>query len=159
MREWLAFNTFQHWPISLSNDFAIRLIKYGTSCCGHVTVTLFDIMSYIGYWHAFKFSHYICAGMWIEISVLWARLLHQMTKGNTGLSPYFWTTTWSVIGNNIWYDIKNDMIAIFLFPCCFNYHLKLHTFSHGIKSNRNKLKSVEHHLSPSISTLISLNGL
>ena len=34
--------------VGCSHDFAIRLIEYGTSCCGHVTVTLFDMMSYIG---------------------------------------------------------------------------------------------------------------
>ena len=39
---------FEHRPISLSHDFAIILIEYGTSCCGHVTVTLFDTMPYIG---------------------------------------------------------------------------------------------------------------
>ena len=84
---------------------------------------------------------------------------YQMTKRNTRLSPNFWSTTYSVIGNSIWYDLKNDMIAIFPFPCCFNYHLKLHLFSHEIKSNQNKLKIMGHHLSPSISTLILLNGV
>ena len=53
--------------------------------------------------------------VWIEISVLWARLLHQMTKGNTGLSPYFWPTTWSVIGINIWYHIIFLIMALFWF--------------------------------------------
>ena len=84
---------------------------------------------------------------------------YQMTTGNTRLSLYLWSTTYSVIGNSIWYGFKNDMIAVFPFPCCFNYHLKLHTFSHEIKSNQNKLKIIGHHLSPSISTLILLNGL
>ena len=84
---------------------------------------------------------------------------YQMTKVNTGLSPYLWSTTYSVIGNSIWYDFKNDMIAIFPFPCCFNYHLKLHTFSHEIKSNQNKFKIMGHHLSPSRSALILLDGL
>ena len=84
---------------------------------------------------------------------------YQMTEGNTGLSPYLWSATYSVIGNSIWYDLQNDMIAIFLFPCCFNHHLKLHTFSHEIKSNRNKYKIMEHHLSTSISTLNLLDGL
>ena len=64
---------------------------------------------------------------------------YQMTKGNTGLSLHLWSTTYSVIGNSIWYGFKNDMIAIFPSPC-LNYHLKLHTFSHEIKSNQNKLQ-------------------
>ena len=72
MREWLAFKTFKHWPISLSHGIAIRLIEYGTSCCGHVTVTLFNTMPYIGIWHAFSFqhSHYIRASMGWDISAM-----------------------------------------------------------------------------------------
>ena len=104
----------------------------------------------------FQHSQYVCAGIRYQC---YGPDCYQMTKGNTGLSLYLWSTTYSVIGNSISYDFKNDMIAIFPFPCCFNYHLKLHTFSHEIKSNQNELKLMEHHLSPSISALILLNGL
>ena len=48
------------------------LIEYGTSCCGHLTVTLFNTMPYIGIWHAFscQHSHYICAGMGWDIRAM-----------------------------------------------------------------------------------------
>ena len=66
-----------------------------------------------GIWHAFKFqhSHYICAGMGWDISAM-GQIVTKWLK-ETGLSPYLWSTTYSVIGNSIWYDFKNDMIAIF----------------------------------------------
>ena len=107
---------------------------YSTSCL----TLVFDMH--------FNFSiRTILVLVWVEISVLWARLLPNDYRKH-------WIVTLSLV-YNIKYDRQQYMIWFlkwhdchFFLPCCFNYHLKLHTFSHEIKSSRNKLKSMEHHL-------------
>ena len=101
--------------------------------------------------------YYICAGLGWETRAM-TQIITNSLKEHLILALYSVYNIKCDRQQHMMWFYKMTLLPFF-FLCYSNYHQKLHIVSHEIKSNRNKLKSVEHRLSPPISALILLNAL